>query len=120
MRASHGAACEGRPRIDSERAKDRATGEAMKSIWFTAVVLTATIILSGCKHRREEPVPGPKYSAPAARPSPTESPPAASEQAKTPGSGRKGGANGISWFQGTVEEAFSTNCAKCTAMFWPR
>jgi hypothetical protein len=26
MRASHGVACEGRPRIDSERAKDRATG----------------------------------------------------------------------------------------------
>jgi hypothetical protein len=30
---------------------------------------------------------------------------------------RHGGASGISWFQGTLEEAFSTTCHKCAAMF---
>jgi hypothetical protein len=91
----------------------------MRMLWITAAVLTAIIVLDGCKDRREQPVPGPKSPIAATETPAMESPPASGE-AKGSASRRRGGASGISWFQGTVEEAFSTNCAKCTAMFWPR
>ncbi|MDB6092038.1 MAG: hypothetical protein JWN85_4822 [Gammaproteobacteria bacterium] len=90
----------------------------MKSIWITAAALTAAIAINGCKHRHDEPVPGPKSPAATSRAPGTESRPDVSGEAKSSVSRRQGGASGISWFQGNVEEAFSTNCAKCTAMFW--
>ena len=77
--------------------------------WIAIALLAATIALAGCKNRREEPVPGPKAT-----------PPAPSSQV-APGGGNSGehhrhGVNGISWFQDSLEEAFSTTCPRCTAM----
>lgn len=59
----------------------------MKSLFMTAAVVTAAIALGGCRDRRPHPVPGPQ-SAPA-HSAPTS------------------GVSEISWFQGTLEEAFS-------------
>ena len=89
----------------------------MKSIWIAAVVAAATIALTSCKNRRQEPLPGPRAGQPAATaqaPSAT-APEDASSRAQ-PDTARHHGASGISWFQGTVEEAFSTTSGSCTAM----
>jgi hypothetical protein len=88
----------------------------MKSLGIATAILAATIALAGCKNRKEEPIPGPKAAQPPAgsvqSPSTTPSP----DPSTDPG-GRRHGTPGISFFQGTIEEAFST-CGKCTAMFW--
>jgi hypothetical protein len=88
----------------------------MRSLGIAAAILAATIALAGCKNRKEEPIPGPKAAQPPAgsvqSPSTTPSP----DPSTDPG-GRRHGTPGISFFQGTIEEAFST-CGKCTAMFW--
>jgi hypothetical protein len=96
----------------------------MKSIGIATAILAATIALAGCKNRKEEPIPGPKAALPAAgsmtvRP-PSATPPSdpSSEAAGHPSGARRHGSSGISWFQGAVDEAFSTTCGKCTAMFW--
>jgi hypothetical protein len=93
----------------------------MKSIGIATAILAATIALAGCKNRKEEPIPGPKAAQPAAEsirpPSATPSGPSP-EATGHPGGARPHGASGISWFQGAVDEAFSTTCGKCTAMFW--
>ena len=89
----------------------------MKSLGIATAILAAAIALAGCKNRKEEPIPGPKAAQPtadsveAASAAPSDSP------ASGPG-GRRHGASGISWFQGAVDEAFSTTCGKCTTMFW--
>jgi hypothetical protein len=108
-------------RIDNERATRPPTGEAMKPMWIaTAVLLAGTIAFVGCKNRKEEPVPVPNAIWTAAA---VESPAANASQkamgstARHEGAVRHGGASGISWFQGTLEEAFSTTCHKCAAMF---
>jgi hypothetical protein len=93
----------------------------MKSLGITTAILAATLVLAaGCKNRKEEPIPGPKAAQP-----PTESvhpssamPSSDQGGAAHPGGSRRHGASGISWFQGTLDEAFSTSCGKCTAMFW--
>jgi len=104
----------------------------MKSLKSTAATLAAIalvgcIALIGCKNRKEEPIPGPKADSPPAAgsiilPAPSATPPStpASDSPSHSGSSgaRRHGTPGISWFQGTVEEAYSTTCAKCTAMFW--
>jgi hypothetical protein len=87
-----------------------------RSILIAATALTVAIAMNGCKHRQNEPVPGPKSPAAASQAPVAESPGAAAGEAKSSASRGRGGASGISWFQGTVEEAFSRNCAKCTAM----
>jgi hypothetical protein len=89
-----------------------------RSILIAATAVTVAIVINGCRYRHVEPVPGPKSPAAASQAPMTKSPGAASGEAKSSPSRGRGGASGISWFQGTVEEAFSTNCAKCTAMFW--
>jgi len=93
----------------------------MKSLGIATAILAASIALAGCKNRKEEPIPGPKAAQPPASsvqsPSPTPAAPAASPESAGDRGGRRHGAPGISFFQGTVEEAFST-CGKCTAMFW--
>ena len=71
----------------------------MKSLLNTAAILTAAIALGGCPDKRPEPVPGPQSTA---------LPSAAS--ARSPEAQRSApshGASEISWFQGTLEEAFS-------------
>jgi hypothetical protein len=112
----------------------------MRSLWITATIVTAAIAVNGCKHRKEEPLPGPRSGATSAagptveagpattaagpdsatgQATPTSPPTAAGTPAAAPGpesrsGGREhhGGASGISWFQGTVEEAFSKTGAK--------
>jgi hypothetical protein len=46
--------------IEGEPRGAWATGDAVKSIWMLATVLTATMAFAGCKYRKEEPVPGPR------------------------------------------------------------
>jgi hypothetical protein len=60
----------------------------MKSLFITAAVVTAAIALGGCRGRRPQPVPGPQ-----------------SAQGTAATASR--GVSEISWFQGTLEEAFS-------------
>jgi hypothetical protein len=81
----------------------------MKPIWIAAAVLAGAIAFVGCKNRREEPVPAPNAAWTAAA---VPSPAAAGHDTVV-----HHGANGISWFQGTLEEAFSTTCHKCIVMF---
>ena len=91
----------------------------MKLLGIATAILAATIALGSCKNRKEEPIPGPKATQPAsglAQPSAT--PSSGQNGAAHPGGSRRHGASGISWFQGTLDEAFSTSCGKCTAMFW--
>jgi hypothetical protein len=93
----------------------------MKPIWIaTAVLLAGTITFVGCKNRKEEPVPAPNATWTAAAvesPAADASHKAMESTARHEVGVRHGGASGISWFQGTLEEAFSTTCHKCAAMF---
>ena len=86
----------------------------MRSLLNTAAVVTAAIALGGCPNKRPEPVPGPQ-SAPA------QSAPTSDERddntRRTAGV-RSHHASEISWFQGTLEEAFSrTTCDGRRALF---
>jgi hypothetical protein len=91
----------------------------MKPIWIAAAVLTATIALAGCKNRDEKPIPAPNAgwatatTQTAAAPVPVAKPSAKDRH----DAGDHHGASGISWFQGTIEEAFSTTCRRCASMF---
>jgi hypothetical protein len=99
----------------------------MRSVGIAAAILAATMALTGCKNRKEEPIPGPRAPGAAAEaPLPaspsgpaggTSSVPATDQPATAdPAVPHHHGASGIAWFQGGLEEAFS--CPKCTAMFW--
>jgi hypothetical protein len=57
----------------------------MRALWVIVLGLTASLATQGCKHSKPEPIPGPKVGT-------------------TIGHVR---AAGISWFQGSVEEAFA-------------
>jgi hypothetical protein len=76
----------------------------MKSLFITAAVVTAAIALGGCRGKRPQPVPGPQSA-------PVLSAPAFSNQRDDDtqrGAATDGhGVSEISWFQGTLEEAFS-------------
>jgi hypothetical protein len=91
----------------------------MKPIWIAAAVLAGTIAFVGCKNRKEEPVPPPNaaWTAVAESPAANTSHKGLESTSRHDAGVRHGGANGISWFQGTLEEAFSTTCHKCAAMF---
>jgi hypothetical protein len=93
----------------------------MRSIGIAAAILAATIALSGCKDRKEEPIPGPRASRATAEVPLSQSPTAPGGRSTTPAhpieGQRRHGASGIAWFQGGLEEAFS--CPNCTAaIFW--
>jgi hypothetical protein len=92
----------------------------MKPLSIAVIILTAALALGSCKNHREEPIPGPKALRPAAEAIAAQGDPSSNAahggRTSRPSSGRHG-ASGISWFQGTVEEAFSTTCGKCTTMF---
>ena len=91
----------------------------MKSIYVATAVLAATIALTSCKNRRQEPLPGPRAEQPAAAAQARPATPPAEALSRPPADGAtRHGASGISWFQGTVEEAFSTTSGTCTAMLW--
>jgi hypothetical protein len=85
----------------------------MRSLLMTAAVFTAAIALGGCPHKRQPPVPGPQ-SAPA------QSAPTSNERdddsRRTAGT-RSHRASEISWFQGTLEEAFSRTTCEHRALF---
>jgi len=92
----------------------------MKPLSIAVAVLAIAVALGSCKNRKEEPIPGPKAAGPAIEAIAPGNDRSAGEThgaAARPDSGRRHGASGISWFQGTLDEAFSTSCAKCTAMF---
>ena len=92
----------------------------MNSLGITTAILAATLALAGCKNRKEEPIPGPKAAQPVAGSiQPASAAPLPGQNgAAHPGGSRRHGASGISWFQDTLDEAFSTTCGKCTTMFW--
>jgi hypothetical protein len=90
----------------------------MKPIWIAVAVLTATLALTGCKNRKEEPVPGPKSGWSAAAQPPLANAPTKASRATGRHEPRDHhGASGIAWFQGTLEEAFSPTCHKCASLF---
>jgi len=72
----------------------------MRSLLITATLITAAIALSGCPY--EQPVPGPQSSAGAALHFGGASHARQQEAAHAPAAPGE-----ISWFQGTLEEAFS-------------
>ncbi len=85
----------------------------MRSLLMTAAVVTAAIALGGCPHKRPQPVPGPQ-SAPA------HSAPTSNERdddSRRTASARDHRASEISWFQGTLEEAFSRTTCERRALF---
>ena len=71
----------------------------MRSFLNTAAVVTAAIALAGCPDKRPEPVPGPQSTPGRSSPS--------SGDAHASKDHAAAGASEISWFQGTLEEAFS-------------
>ena len=90
----------------------------MKPIWIAAAVLIATLALTGCKNRKEEPVPGPKSGWSAATQPPVANAPSRPSRPTGRHEARDHhGANGIAWFQGTLEEAFTPSCHKCASLF---
>jgi len=76
----------------------------MKSLFMTAAVVTAAIALGGCPGKRQKPVPGPQ-SAPA-QSAPTTRSERDDDTRRSAATGGHG-VSEISWFQGTLEEAFS-------------
>jgi hypothetical protein len=71
---------------------------------LTAAVVTAAIALGGCRGKRPQPVPGPQSAA--AHSAPTSSSERADDSQRTAAAGSHD-VSEISWFQGTLEEAFS-------------
>ena len=84
----------------------------MRALFITAAALGAALALCGCPYKKpQEPVPGPKVSL---------TPSLSSGRAGAGVAAHAGAAEHpaeIQWFQGTLEEAFSTTCHKCASMF---
>jgi hypothetical protein len=74
----------------------------MRSLFITATVVTAAIALCGCRYHKQQPLPGPQ--SPAASGSTAD---AALHREMSHGGTGTHAASEISWFQGTLEEAFS-------------
>ncbi len=88
----------------------------MKSLFMTAAVVIAAIALGGCPNKRPQPVPGPQ-SAPA-QSAPSSSNGRDDDARRRTATTRSHGVSEISWFQGTLEEAFSrTTCPERRALF---
>jgi hypothetical protein len=67
----------------------------MRSLLIMVAVVTATSALAGCHDKKPRPVPGPQSARVA---------PSAAADNDCPGAR---GVSEISWFQGTLEEAFA-------------
>ena len=74
----------------------------MRSLLITAAVVTAAIALGGCPYHPQQPLPGPQSAAALA---PARG--AAMHHDTGHGSRRTPAPDPISWFQGTLDEAFS-------------
>lgn len=95
----------------------------MKLMWIAVPALAATLAIGGCKNRKEEPIPPPNAVAWSTKttirlpalPSRVSAPARAEDQEASMmgdrGHGMAHGASGISWFQGSFEEAFSIACS---------
>lgn len=74
----------------------------MRSLFITAAVVTAALALCGCPYHKQQPLPGPQSSATSARAAG-----AAPHREVQHGATGAHAASEISWFQGTLEEAFA-------------
>jgi hypothetical protein len=94
----------------------------MKLIWIAVPALAVALTVSGCKNRKEEPIPPPHAGllAPkttlhlpsrAAAPTRLQGRDDRLTADHNGGGGMRHGASGISWFQGSFEEAFSISCS---------
>jgi len=93
----------------------------MKLSWIAVPALTVALTFCGCKNRKVEPVPPPHaalWSTRATLRLPARTAAAARLEQRDDdlttdhgGGGMHHGANGISWFQGSFEEAFSIACS---------
>jgi hypothetical protein len=73
----------------------------MRSLWFTATVAAAAVVLGGCPYHKQQPVPGPQSDTGGSAPG-----------RLTHGVHHEHAPDPINWFQGTLDEAFSgRNCA---------
>ena len=78
----------------------------MRSLLIMAAVAATAILLSGCPDKKPEPVPGPQSDLRAGSD-------AARNNTSSPNRpGRGDGVSEISWFQGTLEEAFSPRSSR--------
>jgi hypothetical protein len=65
----------------------------MRTLWVLTLGLVALAAAQGCKRREPEPIPGPKAAA------------MAMDHARAPG---------IAWFQGGLDEAFTSTARICS------
>jgi hypothetical protein len=74
----------------------------MRSLFITAAVVAAALALCGCPYHKQQPLPGPQSPATSARGAG-----AAAHREVQHGATGAHAASEISWFQGTLEEAFA-------------
>jgi hypothetical protein len=75
----------------------------MRSLFISAAVVTAALALCGCPyHKQQQPVPGPQSPATSAKAAG-----AALHREVQHGPSSAHAVSEISWFQGTLEEAFA-------------
>ena len=86
----------------------------MRSLLITVMLAVTAIVLAGCRNKKPEPVPAPQSGlvqrTMAAHGGRDTGESNATARAHCP-SERRSGTSEISWFQGTVEEAFSRHRA---------
>jgi len=75
----------------------------MKSLLIMATVATAAIALAGCRDKKPEPVPGPQSAGLEHH---------AAADSNCPEARAHRGVSEISWFQGTLEEAFASRASR--------
>jgi hypothetical protein len=80
----------------------------MRSLLITTAVVTVAIMLSGCREKKSEPVPGPQ-SGSAQR---TTAAVSVRDQVSADCPSRHRGAGQTAWFQGSLEEAFSRRISR--------
>jgi hypothetical protein len=73
----------------------------MRSLFITAAAVTAALALCGCHYHKQQPVPGPQSSTSAKTAG------AALHREMQHGASSAHAVSEISWFQGTLEEAFA-------------
>jgi hypothetical protein len=79
----------------------------MRSLLITTAVVTVAIMLTGCREKKSEPVPGPQ-SGSAQRTTAV----SVRDQVSADCPSRHRGAGEIAWSQGSLEEAFSRRTSR--------
>jgi len=80
----------------------------MRSLLITTAVVTVAIMLSGCREKKSQPVPGPQ-SGSAQR---TTAVVSARDEVSVDCPSRHRGVSEIGWFQGSREEGFSRRTSR--------